>query len=190
MDPLNAQERRAHFFRFLLLFLFAVTPVVMVTYLYGRVDHVENTFLRSHYREQQSSGASSAARGQLVKDLMDQVQLVNLSAADEKMQNLDGKMEATMNTHLKQLDDKISALNTDLSTASDSMVRKLVQAAETYRLTIQTYNDLYANASEQLKNAQADLATCRSSRSDWMKAAQDCIGRLPKDEQKLIVTPD
>ena len=49
MRPLNTRERRIQFFRFLALFLLAVLPIVLLVWLHGRVDHVENDFLRKQY---------------------------------------------------------------------------------------------------------------------------------------------
>lgn len=49
MRPLNTRERRIQFFRFLALFLLAVLPIVVLVWLHGRVDHVENDFLRKQY---------------------------------------------------------------------------------------------------------------------------------------------
>lgn len=49
MRPLNTRDRRIQFFRFLTLFLLAVLPIVLLVWLHGRVDHVENDFLRKQY---------------------------------------------------------------------------------------------------------------------------------------------
>ncbi len=60
MRPLNTRERRIQFFRFLALFLLAVLPVVVLTWLFGRVDNAENDFLRAKYtRNMEHSNATN-----------------------------------------------------------------------------------------------------------------------------------
>lgn len=51
MKPINAPERRKAFFTYLFVFLITLLPICLSLYLYGRVDHVENAFLREKYEE-------------------------------------------------------------------------------------------------------------------------------------------
>ncbi len=51
MSPINSPKRRLQFLRFVALFLFSVLPLLLLVHAYGRVDKVENQFLREQYRQ-------------------------------------------------------------------------------------------------------------------------------------------
>jgi predicted RNase H-like nuclease len=51
MKPINASQRRKAFFSYLIIFLITLLPICFSIYMYGRVDQVENAFLREKYEE-------------------------------------------------------------------------------------------------------------------------------------------
>jgi len=46
MRPINTRERRSQFLIFILLFLAAICPIIVLVHSYSRVDQAENDYLR------------------------------------------------------------------------------------------------------------------------------------------------
>ncbi len=167
MRPLNTRERRVQFFRFLLLFLLAVLPVVLLVWLHGRVDDVENAFLRKQYERQQAEGEASADHALLVQNLVtsaDELRsYVNKKSA--ALEKLNGEEKGELDDRLDKLFDMREAMNKRLRTitTSDSA---LLAMSDQYHTVASKLTEVYAKAcedrvrmNETLTEAQKDLKT-------------------------------
>jgi len=190
MGPTNAQDRRRQFFRFLLLFLLAVAPITTVVYLYGRVDHVENEYLRSKYVVTKAVGEQGDELRKLVSALLTQVNDVSELATKPEMLELNAQLGANMKKKLSDLKDRIIALQNNPAAAQDSALKALSMTANTYHVTIQSYNDLYTSASEKLDFETTKATTCERLKQEWKDVAESAIERLPTEDRALVVTPE
>jgi chromosome segregation ATPase len=172
MRPLNTRERRIQFFRFLALFLLAVLPVVVLVWLHGRVDHVENDFLRKQYARQRAEGEATAEHTLLVQNLVSSADelrsyVQKKSAALEKLK---GDEKGELEDRLDKLIDMREVMDKKLrtQTASDSALLALSYQYHTVATKLtdvyvkacedqQRMNDMLTEAQKDLKSKQEDL---------------------------------
>ncbi len=188
MEPLNTQERRAHFFRFLLLFLFAVTPVVIVTYLYGRVDHVENTYLRSTYEGNRSSSEAAAGKARKLADVInkagDLTTLVTESSGDMLKFHLGTNRSGEIEGKLEKFKEATEDLNRELGSPPDSVMLQFVALSRNYAQSCKQFNSAYRQACDDLGKAANDLAGCTSQSAKYRSAMQKANAKLPQEQKE------
>ncbi|MBK9419028.1 MAG: hypothetical protein IPN62_17540 [Flavobacteriales bacterium] len=82
MKPTNASERRGQFFRFILLFLLAMMPVIVVMYLMRRVDMQGYSTVRTKYNELQRNRRVDRHRRELVEKVVTAGKVLNTNVTN------------------------------------------------------------------------------------------------------------
>ncbi|HMU13708.1 MAG: hypothetical protein JST41_00435 [Bacteroidetes bacterium] len=172
MRPLNTRERRVQFFRFLALFLLAIAPFILLTWLFGRVDHVENEFLRSQYETKRADGAVAAKyREQLIKlerstgGLKDYV--VTKSGT---MAKLDFNDNGTLTDHIGKVKSDLENFENE-SRESDSTLISITKALESVATNLQNAYieaaEEVAKKNEELSEMKKDLDKAKTERDEF-----------------------
>ncbi len=177
MRPLNTRERRIQFLRFLALFLLAVLPIVVLVWLQGRVDHVENDFLRSKYAKNKAQGEVSAAYEGKLSAMEKQARDLRTFVVQKS-----GAMEKFKCEEQGELDDKVGSL---------------VSARDEFRLQASTANlndsivlliaDHYQAVSSKFISVYEKACADRETAEGLMKELQD---KLKKAEEDLRDSED
>lgn len=179
MRPLNTRERRIQFFRFLALFLLAVLPVVLLVWLHGRVDHVENNFLRQKYARQRAEGEATADHALLVQNLVtsaDELRsyVQKKSAALEKLK---GDEKGELEDRLDKMSDMHDAMNKKLrtQTAADSA---LLAISSQYHTVATKLTNVYVKACEDQVRMNELLTEAQKELKDKQEELDKAIARL------------
>lgn len=192
MKPINARRRTGQFFRFLLLFLLAVAPITAFMYLYGRVDHVENEYLRSAYQSRREIGSVDQDRQVLLNGVIQYATELNdlLTAKSNDMATLkegtnkSGEIDGT----LTKLDNALINLRRGLgNTAADSLHFPFADLATAYHGSAKRFNDVYLKSFEQSQSLQAKLNEANESLRKFKSALTKCNGKLDREDR---VDPD
>lgn len=125
MRPLNAKQRRKQFLLFLLLFIVAIIPVVLLVYGDGRADatYIEALNKRSAQKEVADRDAEASKRK--VNEMYEYVLGLKKSVVDKS-----GDVERLNKDHSTSFGENIesvSKLTVDLYDHADSMLFKMVQ---------------------------------------------------------------
>lgn len=174
MRPLNTRERRAQFLRFSLLFLLAVLPIVLLTWLFGRVDHVENDFLRSKYENQREQGKMSAKYTAYLAALSNSANELKgyVTKSNAMMSELQFTDIATLREHVGQLekDHDNFTLVANQSNVQDST---MLLISSHFRSVATNLVDVYAKALDQKRDLDKDLKTAEEEFEKKKKEADD-----------------
>lgn len=172
MKPINAPERRKAFFTYLFVFLITLLPICLSLYLYGRVDHVENAFLREKYEEKRKlKGEISNERivyANLESNTLELKRKVT-EATDRattsiqagnilsKIQEVEGAL----------LQFKSNTYNTGQASATDSA---LVRILEDQLYTLTELNSIYRSTFEKLEKQIDNYDELQESFDNYKKA--------------------
>ena len=160
MSPINSPERRIQFLRFVALFLFSVLPLLLLVHAYGRVDKVENEFLREQYRQnlqvQRNKEAYMDKLGKLhsaYKDLSDGV--VN-KAAD--MQRFDADQSGVVFNRVDRVQNTRTDFYNLISSAKQPADSVLSEVVLDGLNVVATFSSVYNADREEIEDLQDENA--------------------------------
>lgn len=188
MRPLNTRERRIQFTRFVLLFALAVLPIVVLVWMIGRVDHMENDYLRAHYVANEVDAESNAKRKELYAAVQLHAQTLNDMIAnkteDMKTFGKGTNMSANINNQLKKLDTAIDNLRRSLSgSAEDSLYLGIMDLSQSLHDASFNLNGVYGAAFESITTTSAGLAAEEKTSEKLRKALNKCNAMLMPGQQ-------
>jgi glutamine phosphoribosylpyrophosphate amidotransferase len=183
MRPLNTRERRIQFTRFLLLFLLAVLPIVLLVWLHGRVDHVENDFLREHYVSNQLTAENDSQREKLFKDVRNKAadlnDLIANNADPMKTFEKNTNMSSNISGRLQKLKDAIGDFKLVLSaTKEDSVYLAIVDLSNNLQMAASNLNDVYGTGHALVMDKTNQLIESEKISEKRKKAFDKCNGLL------------
>lgn len=175
MRPLNTRERRIQFTRFLLLFLLAVLPIVTLVWLHGRVDHVENDFLREHYQAQLEEQLDQDKFNKALDDVTGSadrlIQLLNDKSGDLLLMSgrrVDGEVDNKVN----DLDEAITGFQA--YSAGGGANKAVSDVATSLRKCSTSLLEIYKEGFNKTGKQTDELKTCKEDRDAFEKKLDAC----------------
>ena len=176
MRPLNTRERRIQFFRFLALFLLAVLPIVLLVWLNGRVDHVENGFLRKEYGQKLIETQDREKFEKVLGNVVERAKSLDAAIVNNEgdLQAMEGKrQDGEIRTKSKELKEAIDAFqeyakgqgaNKAVIDVGGVLLQSATSLVDIYKagfeLHAKTTEDL-KRANEEKKELEDDLKECK-----------------------------
>lgn len=169
MKPLNTAERRKAFWKFTLLFILAVMPVCIAIYLYGRVDNVENNFLRTNYVKEGKKQDGKLDRNTYYTDIKFAIANLNTYLIENEPNFINYQLYGNIMTSIDKIQAKQDRFYVDVvktnGTALDSLtwdivrleIDNLKRLQNIYEKTSAKMNDQF----EKLEIAKEDLKECQ-----------------------------
>lgn len=188
MKPINARRRTGQFLRFVLLFLLAVAPITAFMYLYGRVDHVENEYLRIEYQKKRDIGNVDKDRQKLLDGVLQYSRELNdlLASKSSDMAtfkegtNKSGEIDATT----AKFENALTNLNRGLGTsATDSTHFPFVDVATAFVGSAKRFNDVYRKSFDQSEQLNRKVAELNEDLRRFRAAFEKCNVKLPKEDR-------
>lgn len=175
MRPLNTRERRIQFTRFLLLFLLAVLPIVLLVWLHGRVDQVENDFLRKQY--------SAKLEQEMDKEKFDKALGDVTGRANDLIKQINEKNGELLAMSGRRCDGEIKNVNNDLVkalegfqtyTAADEANKAVYDLANNLNQCAIALQDVYKEGYTQIGKRDDELKRAKEDLTDMEKKFNDC----------------
>ena len=171
MKPTNASERRGQFFRFILLFLLAMMPVIVVMYLMRRVDMQGYSTVRTKYNELLAEQESGSAQAELVEKVVTAGKVLNTNVTNlsPEMKEFKSLEPIRLKNDVDELKSALEALrNADTGAKSDQDIADLgIKYQEMAILLLQVYENGYT----KLDKAQIDLKSCKDYEKEQLTPA-------------------
>lgn len=185
MKPVNAKERRIQFFRFIVLFLLALLPVVIFMDRLNRIDKQSCDYFKNKYNEMQAGLDAGKDNGGLIQEVYAAGQLLR-----SNVNNQAGGMKEFMNLESSRLGNEVNGLDNAIlalrsansSSKNDVDLANLATAyLELSKLCLNVYETGYNRIAEvkkksdeldkkikeeympQLTTCNNDLANCRAA---------------------------
>lgn len=175
MRPLNTRERRIQFTRFLLLFLLAVLPIVTLVWLHGRVDHVENDFLREHYQaqleEQLDQDKFNKALGDVTGSADRLIQLINDKNGDLLQMSV-RRVDGEIKNKVLDLDKAITGFQN--FSAGGGANKAVSDVATVLRQCATSLQEVYVEGYVNIGKQADELKTCNTERERIEKKLETC----------------
>lgn len=132
MRPLNVKQRRSQFLLFIVLFVLATLPLLLVVYLHGRLDDAENRFLRDQYQANKESQRSKEANREMLdaekKKVSDLSQYLLNKSPD--MLSFKPNLSSTINVYRKKIDTDNLPTRDGIDSAMVDVVKELMNSIE------------------------------------------------------------
>lgn len=172
MRPLNTRERRIQFTRFLLLFLLAALPMVALVWLFGRVDHVENDFLRKQYGAKLVQEMDQEKFDKALNDVT--------GRAEDIMKLINEKRGELVAMTGKRCDGELQNVNNDLDKAMNGF--QSFSATGGANKAVYDVAKLLSQCTDALKEVYKEGYTIVSKRDDDLKRTKE---ELEDTDKKL-----
>ncbi len=170
MKPLNTAERRKAFWKFTLLFFLAVAPICIAIYLFGRVDNVENDFLRKSYVKEGKIQEGKLNRNTYYADIKFSIANLNTYLIENEPNFLNNQLYGTLQTSIDKIQAKQDRFYVDVvktnGTELDSLTWDIVKLEID---NLKRLKKIYENTSvkmydldEKLETAKEDFKECQA----------------------------
>ena len=177
MKPTNATERRGQFFRFVLLFLLAMMPVIVVMYLMRRVDLQGYSTVTTKYNELRADQESGSAQAELVESVVTAVKVLktNVTNLSPEMKEFKSLEPIRLKNDVDDLEDKLKALsNAGTGTKSDQDIADLgTKCREMAALLLEVYDIGY----KKLDKVQTEIKDCEKYQKETLTPALETCNR-------------
>ena len=139
---------------FLFMFILAIVPICISIYLFGRVDHAENDFLREKYRQSQQLQEVKYSEARVYSSLNDEViavqnqitQSQDVATARPESGNIESRINA-LNRSLRELQGELSGVK--LNSTEALMLEMIRSQAESLEKMNSIYRDTYARLRDE-----------------------------------------
>lgn len=180
MRPNNTKDRRRAKLKFLGFFILSILPICVAIYLYGRVDPVENKFLRSEYEDIQRESEKTQEYLKAKQELLDKSLNVRnyLTQNAEEIKNYSS---SGYTTSLGELTDDLetarSKFNFELRKHDLSADTCLINMAVDYQRALKRFTDIYDVGVKNLEKLSKDLESTKSEKDKLQRDLDNYLGQ-------------
>ncbi|MEZ4808083.1 MAG: hypothetical protein R2815_11530 [Flavobacteriales bacterium] len=163
MKPINAAQRRGQFLRFVLLFLLAMTPVVVFMYLLGRNDSKAYEALKNERNELHQKAKVHMGHAELVGKVARASRLFQQSVFEKEPDFLGftTKVDGVFLNAIRDLEEASDSLKEKGGGASSD--KELVAIAQDYAATSKKLLEVYVGGFAEIGRLRKDYAQCDKS---------------------------
>jgi len=168
MKPLNKKERTKAFWRFTALFIVSILPICLTFYLFGKVSHVENTFLREQYSLLKENLSEEQGEERMYNNIIDASRDLSTRMNDISGSALTTNSSPRIESSISNFETSLSGLNnTVINGLSSQTEASLLEVSRNMVNSLRRLNDgYYSRTWEELKDAKDDLEECEEDKDD------------------------
>lgn len=158
MKPVNSAQRRKAFLSYLLVFVITLLPICLSIYLYGRVDHAENDFLREKYRRSQQiqevKYSESRIYNSLNQDIISVENQITQSQAIAVTSPESGNIEPKISALKRSLREVDSELSGEKLNATEAQMLEMIR---TQAECLEKMNGIYRSTFQKLRDEREEV---------------------------------